>query len=207
MHSFYSRGTQPYVYSDYDIFCAEVASTCNEIILQQHLLELTADPKQKLYLLGEFLEGMRGTVFRQTMFSEFEQRIHEMAEEGQALTWESLGGEYGRIMKKYYGGAYVHDELVDNYWIRIPHFYYNFYVYKYATSYCAASNIARRILDGEAGARESYMEFLKAGSSKYPVDLLKAAGVDMTSPEPVRDAMKLFERLLDQTEELLEMIG
>jgi oligoendopeptidase F len=173
MHSFFSRGTQPYVYSSYATFCAEVASTCNEIILQNYILERTTDPKKKLYLIGEFLEGIRGTVFRQTMFSEFEQRIHELAEQGQPLTADKLGAEYGKIMKKYYGPSYTHDEIVDNYWIRIPHFYYNFYVYKYATSYCAASNIAKRVMAGEPGAVDAYLRFLKSGSSKYPVDLLK----------------------------------
>ncbi|MCH7924930.1 MAG: oligoendopeptidase F [Planctomycetes bacterium] len=207
MHSFFSRGTQPYVYSDYSIFCAEVASTCNEIILQNYVLDRTKDPKKKLYLLTEFLESMRGTVFRQTMFSEFEQKIHEMAEAKQPLTADSLGAVYGEIMRKYYGPSYVHDDLVDNYWVRIPHFYYNFYVYKYATSYCAASNIARRIMDGEPGAREKYMKFLNGGSSLYPVDMLKVAGVDMTTPRPFEDAMKIFENLLDQTEALLQEVA
>jgi oligoendopeptidase F len=207
MHSFFSRGTQPYVYADYDIFCAEVASTCNEILLQNHVLARTKDPKKRLYLLGEFLEGIRGTVFRQTMFSEFEQKIHEMAEAGQPLTADSMGAAYGEIMKKYYGPYYTHDDLVDNYWIRIPHFYYNFYVYKYATSYCAASDIANRIMAGELGAREAYMSFLRGGSTRYPVDMLKMARVDMTSPEPIENGMKLFENLLDQTEELLEELG
>jgi len=203
MHSYFSRGTQPYVYADYDIFCAEVASTCNEILLQNYILERTKDPKTKLYLLVEFLEQIRGTIFRQTMFSEFEQRIHEMAEAGQPLTADSMCAEYGQIMKKYYGPAYTHDELVDNYWIRIHHFYRNFYVYKYSTSYCAASNIARRIMAGEPGAVEGYMKFLRAGSHKYPLEVLKLAGVDMASPQPIRDAMKIFENLLDQTEQLL----
>ncbi len=207
MHSHLSRKTQPYVYSDYSIFCAEVASTCNEIILQNYILERTKDPKKKLYLLCEFLEGIRGTVFRQTMFSEFEQRIHEMAEAGEPLTADSLGAAYKKIMMNYYGSAYTHDDLVDNYWVRIPHFYYNFYVYKYATSYCAASNIARRIMNGEPGALEAYLSFLKGGSSKYPVDLLKMARVDMTTPEPMEDAMKIFEGLLDQTEGLLNELG
>ena len=207
MHSFFSRGTQPYVYSDYSIFCAEVASTCNEIILQNYVLERTKDPKKKLYLLTEFLESIRGTVFRQTMFSEFEQRIHEMAEAKEPLTADSLGATYGEIMQKYYGPSYVHDDLVDNYWVRIPHFYYNFYVYKYATSYCAASNIARRIMDNEPGAREKYMKFLKGGGSLYPVDMLEVAGVDMTSPKPFEDAMKIFENLLDQTEALLQEVA
>jgi len=203
MHSYFSRGTQPYVYSDYDIFCAEVASTCNEIILQNHVLERTTDPRKKLYLVVEFLEGIRGTVFRQTKFSEFEQRIHELAEAGEPLTADTLGAEYGKIMKKYYGPSYTHDELVDDYWIRIPHFYYNFYVYKYSTSYCAASNIARRVMEGESGAVDAYMAFLKGGSSKYPIDMLKMARVDMTTPQPINDAMKIFERLLNMAEELV----
>jgi len=207
MHSLFSRKNQPYVYSDYDIFCAEVASTCNEILLQNYILANTTDPKQKLYLLSEFLESMRGTIFRQTMFSEFEQRIHEMAEKGEPLTADSLGVAYGAIMKKYYGSSYKHDALTDNYWARIPHFYYNFYVYKYATSYCAASNIASRIGKGEQGARDAYLGFLKSGSSKYPIDLLKAARVDMTSPEPIRDGMKLFKDLLDQTEAVMKELG
>ncbi len=202
MHSFFSRGTQPYVYADYDIFCAEVASTCNEILLQQYVLERTTDPKAKLYLLVEFLEGIRGTVFRQTMFSEFEQRIHEMAEAGQPLTADSMSAAYGEIMKRYYGPDYTHDALVDSYWIRIPHFYYDFYVYKYATSYCAASQIANRILAGQPGAVEAYLNFLKSGSSEYPIELLKGAGVDMTTPEYIRAAMTIFEDLLNQTEEL-----
>lgn len=207
MHSYFSRGTQPYVYSDYDIFCAEVASTCNEIILQHYVLERTKDPRVKLYLLGEFLEGIRGTVFRQTMFSEFEQRIHEMAEADQALTADALSAEYGKIMKKYYGSDYTHDDLVDSYWIRIPHFYYNFYVYKYATSYCAASNIARRIMAGEDGAVEAYMQFLKGGSSQYPIDMLKLARVDMTTADPINDAMKQFSSLLDQAEKLIQEVN
>ena len=206
MHSFFSRGTQPYVYANYDIFCAEVASTCNEILLQNHVLERTEDPKKQLYLISEFLEGIRGTVFRQTMFSEFEQQVHQMAEQGIPLTADNISETYGKIMRKYYGPAYTHDELVDNYWIRIPHFYYNFYVYKYATSYCAASAIAQRIMNGEPGAVDAYLTFLKAGCSKYPVDLLKAAGVDMTTPDPIRDGMKLFEKMLDKAEVLVEEI-
>ncbi len=207
MHSFFSRGTQPYVYSDYDIFCAEVASVTNELLLQDYVLKHTEDPKMKLQLLVELLEGIRGTLFRQTMFSEFEQTIHEMAEQGKPLTADTMSKAYGEIMRKYYGPDYVHDELVDSYWIRIPHFYYNFYVYKYATSYCAASNIARRIIDGEPGAVEAYLEFLNAGSSKYPIDLLKIARVDMTTSQPMNDAMAIFKSYLDQTEDLLKQLG
>jgi oligoendopeptidase F len=207
MHSHFSRGTQPYVYSNYDIFCAEVASTCNEILLQDYVLEKTTDPKAKLHLLSEFLEGFRGTVFRQTMFSEFEQRIHEMGEANEPLTADSLSAEYGKIMKRYYGPDYVHDPLVDAYWVRIPHFYYNFYVYKYATSFCAASNIAARIKAKEAGAVEAYMSFLKGGCSKYPIDMLKMARVDMTSPKPIEDAMKQFEKLMDEADKLIAELG
>jgi oligoendopeptidase F len=184
-----------------------VASTTNEILLAGYVLDRIKDPRKKLYLLVEQLEGFRGTVFRQTMFSEFEHKVHQMAENGQPLTADTLGATYGEIMKKYYGPSYVHDDLVDNYWIRIPHFYYNFYVYKYSTSFCAASNIANRMLAGERGAVDAYMAFLKAGSHKYPIDVLKLAGVDMTSPEPIRDAMKLFERQLEETEALVEQLG
>lgn len=203
VHSYLSNRTQPYVYADYDIFCAEVASTCNEILLQKYILPQIQDPQTKLYLLVEFLEGFRGTVFRQTKFSEFEQKIHEMAEQGTPLTADALGRVYGDLMKRYYGPDYTHDELTDNYWIRIPHFYYNFYVYKYATSFCAASNIARRVLAKEPGAVEAYLKFLKSGGSRYPLELLQDAGVDMTTPDYIRDAMKHFEELLDQTEELV----
>ncbi|HPM22336.1 MAG TPA: oligoendopeptidase F [Phycisphaerae bacterium] len=203
MHSNLSRGSQPYVYADYDIFCAEVASTTNEILLENYILKQIEDPQIKLYLLGELLEGFRGTVFRQTMFSEFEQKIHEMAEQGIPLTADSMGAAYGEIMKKYYGPDYTHDELVNDYWIRIPHFYRNFYVYKYATSYCAASNIVARIMANEPGATDKYLKFLRSGSSKYPVELLADAGVDMTSPKYIEDAMKLFEGWLTETEKLL----
>jgi oligoendopeptidase F len=206
MHSYLSRGTQPYVYSRYDIFCAEVASTTNEVLLQQYVLPRIEDPQAKLALLVELLETFRGTVFRQTMFSEYEQHIHQMAERGEPLTADSLGAAYREIMTRYYGPDYVHDDMVDNYWLRIPHFYYNFYVYKYATSYCAACNIARRIKEGQPGAVEAYLNFLKGGCSKYPVELLKDAGVDMTTAEPVNDAMRVFEQLLDETEELLNQV-
>ena len=184
-----------------------MASISNELLLQKHVLGQIKDPKVKLYLLVELLEGFRGTVFRQTMFSEFEQRIHEMAEQGQPLTADTLGGAYGEIMRKYYGPNYVHDDLVNNYWIRIPHFYYNFYVYKYATSHCAAANIVERIEDGEPGAVQAYLSFLQAGSHKYPLDVLKLARVDMTSPAPIQAAMKQFEEMLDQTEQLLKELN
>ncbi len=203
MHSYLTRHTQPYVYADYDTFCAEVASVSNEILLQQDVLEKITDPQTRLYLLSSFIEGFRGTVFRQTMFSEFEQKIHDMAEKGLPLTADTLGKVYGDLMKQYYGPDYTHYELVDNYWVRIPHFYYNFYVFKYATSYCAASNIATRIKANDPGAVDAYLTFLKSGSSQYPIELLKGAGVDMMSPKPVQAAMKYFEKLLDEAEKLL----
>jgi len=206
MHSYFSRSTQPYVYADYDIFCAEVASTLNEILLQKHVLKQVTDPRVKLYLLVEFLETFRGTVFRQTKFSEFEHRIHQMAERGEPLTADALGAVYGELMRRYYGPDYTHDDLVDNYWIRIPHFYYNFYVYKYATSFCAASNLARRISEGEPGAVERYLTFLKSGSSRYPLELLAAAGVDMTTPDYILDAMQHFKNLLDEAEALVDQL-
>lgn len=200
MHSALSRGTQPYVYGEYDIFCAEVASTCNEILLQHHVLHRVTDPRVELFLLVEFLEGVRGTVFRQTLFSEFEQRIHEWTEEDRPLTADALCAEFGDLTRRYYGPDYAHEELTDHEWIRIPHFYYNFYVYKYATSYCAAADIARRILNRDPGAVDAYIEFLRSGSSRYPVDLLQRAGVDMTTPRPIRDAMNIFSDLLDRAE-------
>jgi len=204
MHSYFSRGTQPYIYADYATFCAEVASTTNEILLINYVLDRTDDPQVKLYIICEFLENIRGTVFRQTMFSEFEQRIHELAEKDVPLTADKLGEVYRGIMTKYYGPDYTHDEIVDNYWIRIPHFYRNFYVYKYATSFCAAANIAGRIMEGEPGAVDAYMSFLSGGSTKYPVDMLKMARVDMTTPQPINDCMKLFEQMLDRAEKLLK---
>lgn len=207
MHSFFSRGAQPYIYSSYDIFCAEVASTCNEILLQDHVLTRTEDPRRKLYLLCEFLEGVRGTVFRQTLFSEFEQGLHEMVERNEPLTADSASAAYSALVGKYYGPAYEHDEVVDGEWIRVPHFYYNFYVYKYATSFCAASNIAGRMLAREPGSVEKYLTFLRSGCNDYPVNLLRLAGVEMTTPAPIRDAMRQFEGLLDQTEALLGRIG
>ena len=203
MHSYYSRKAQPYVYSDYTIFCAEVASTCNEIILQDHVLKNTKDPRKRLYLLGEFLEGIRGTVFRQTMFSEFEQRIHEMAEADQPLTADALSGEYRKIMTKYYGPSYTHDDLVDNYWIRIPHFYYNFYVYKYATGLSAAIVLSERVLGGGKQELNEYLGFLQGGCSKYPLDLLRGAGVDMEKPQAVDAALAHFSALVDQLDALL----
>lgn len=203
MHSYYSRQTQPYIYSDYSIFVAEVASTLNEALLTHYLIQKTTDKKEKMYLINHHLEGFRGTVFRQTMFAEFEKWIHEQVEAGNALNQENLSQYYYELNKKYFGDHVVVDEDIAYEWSRIPHFYYNFYVYKYATGFSAATSLAQQLLGEGQPAVDRYLEFLKSGSSDYPINLLKKAGVDMTSPEPIQKAMDVFKSLLDQMEELL----
>jgi oligoendopeptidase F len=202
MHSFYSNKTQPYTYAGYAIFCAEVASTANEVLLSQHLLKHAKTDLEKMLLIQEQMENIRTTVIRQTMFAEFEKTIHAMAEAGKPLTGDVLCDVYGNIVSKYYGPEMVIDECAKAEGMRIPHFYRNFYVYTYATSYCAATNIGRRIMAGEPGSVEGLKAFLSAGSSKYPLDVLKLAGVDMTTPKPIEDTMQLFGELMDQFEAL-----
>jgi oligoendopeptidase F len=204
LHSYYTRKHQPFVYGDYTIFVAEVASTLNESLLNDYLVKTTTETKQKLYLLNHFLEGFRGTVFRQTMFAEFEQQIHELSTKGEALTPELLTNTYYELNKKYFGEDMVVDEEIGLEWARIPHFYYNFYVYQYATGYSAAAALSKQILDEGEPAVERYLNFLKAGSSNYPIDVLKEAGVDMTSAKPIEQALSLFEETLDEMERLLE---
>ncbi|MFD1174321.1 oligoendopeptidase F [Oceanobacillus picturae] len=203
VHSYYTRKNQPYRYGNYSIFVAEVASTCNEALLNDHLLKTTEDEKEKLYLLNHFLEGFRGTVFRQTMFAEFEHDIHVRMQNGEALTAERLTELYYELNKKYFGDAVVSDEEIGLEWARIPHFYYNYYVYQYATGYSAATALANKILAEEDGAVNRYLNFLKAGSSDYPIEVLKQAGVDMTSKQPILDALDVFEEKLNEMEELL----
>lgn len=203
MHSYFSRKHQPYLYSDYTIFVAEVASTVNEALLNEHMINTAKNKKEKLYLLNHFLEGFRGTVFRQTMFAEFEQLIHEKAASGEALTPDTLESLYFDLNRKYFGDDIVLDEDIRLEWARIPHFYMNFYVYQYATGYSAAAALTRGILQEGQPAVDRYLDFLKSGSSDYPINVLKKAGVDMTSPKPVEDAMLLFEETLDQMETLL----
>ncbi|CDO02651.1 oligoendopeptidase F, plasmid [Oceanobacillus picturae] len=203
VHSYYTRKNQPYRYGNYSIFVAEVASTCNEALLNDHLLKTTEDEKEKLYLLNHFLEGFRGTVFRQTMFAEFEHDIHVRMQNGEALTAERLTELYYELNKKYFGDAVVSDEEIGLEWARIPHFYYNYYVYQYATGYSAATALANKILAEEDGAVDRYLNFLKAGSSDYPIEVLKQAGVDMTSKQPILDALDVFEEKLNEMEELL----
>ncbi|WP_163102981.1 oligoendopeptidase F [Peribacillus alkalitolerans] len=204
VHSYYTRKTQPYPYGNYSIFVAEVASTCNENLLNDYLLKTIDDEKKRLYLLNHYLEGFRGTVFRQTMFAEFEHLIHKKAQEGEALTAELLTKEYYALNKKYFGEEITIDEEIGLEWARIPHFYYNYYVYQYATGFSAATALSKQILEEGQPAVDRYLEFLKAGSSDYPIEVLKKAGVDMTTADPIREALKVFEEKLAEMEELLK---
>lgn len=203
VHSYYTRKTQPYVYGSYSIFLAEIASTVNESLLINHMIGKETDRDKKKYLLNHYLEQFRGTVFRQTMFAEFELKIHSLVEQGGALTREVLDNLYLELNKKYYGEDIVLDEGIEREWQKIPHMYYDFYVFQYATGYSAAASFTKSILEGKEGALESYKSFLKSGSSDYPIDILKKAGIDMTSPEPVKEALELFDRLLDMYESLI----
>ncbi len=200
MHSHYTWSNQPFVYGDYTIFVAEVASTVNEALLMEYLLKTTEDKNSRAYLINYFLEQFRGTLFRQTMFAEFELLTHEAVEKGETLTYENLCKIYRELNLKYFGNNIVIDEEIDREWARIPHFYNAFYVYQYATGYSAAISLSRKILN-ENNA-ENYIKFLKGGSSKYSIDLLKIAGVDMSSAKPIEDAMAVFSDLLDQMEQL-----
>lgn len=203
VHSYYTRKTQPYVYGDYSIFVAEVASTCNEALLNDYLLKTSDDPKKRLYLLNHYLESFRGTVFRQTMFAEFEHLIHQKAQSGEALTPDLLTSEYYDLNKKYYGNEIVNDTDIGLEWARIPHFYYNYYVYQYATGFSAATALSKQILEEGQPAVDRYIQFLKSGSSNYPIEVLKKAGVDMTSADPIRQALQVFEQKLNEFEQLL----
>jgi len=203
MHSLFSRSRQPFHYGDYSIFVAEVASTLNENILTDYLLRTNNDPEVRLAILNQTLEDIRGTLFRQTMFAEYEQIVHARAEEGEALTADSLSEMYHDLNQKYYGGVALIDELIDIEWARIPHFYSSFYVYQYATGISASIALSQQILREGQPAVDRYLKFLSSGSSDYSIELLKKAGVDMTSPEPVRLACQVFESYLKQMEELL----
>lgn len=202
MHSYLSNQAQPHADSNYVIFVAEVASTCNEVLLMEHLLKNTTDKVQRAYLINHFLESFRGTVYRQTMFAEFELLTHQMCERGESLTPDALCKVYYDLNKKYFGDGMVVDEDIAMEWARIPHFYYNFYVYQYATGFSAAVALAHRILEEGAPAVEDYKKFLSGGCSKSPIELLKIAGVDMTTPAPVNAGLEMFGRLLDEMEEL-----
>nr|WP_300003216.1 oligoendopeptidase F [Tissierella sp.] len=203
MHSFFTKNNQPFIYGNYSIFVAEVASTCNESLLIQHMLKNEKDKNKKLYLLNHYLESFRGTVFRQTMFCEFEKIINEYLEGGGALTAEYLSDTYKELNRVYYGDSVVIDDEIAIEWARIPHFYYNFYVFQYATGFSAAVSLSQKILEEGDGAVEKYLDFLKSGSSDYPIEVLKKAGVDMTTKEPVNNAMKLFKELVDEIDKLI----
>ncbi len=206
MHSYLSNRTQPYATSDYSIFVAEVASTLNEALLMDYLLRTLKDDSVRLSLLGNYLDGVRGTVFRQTQFGEFEWRIHEKVEHGEALTGDGLSELYDAINKRYYGhdqGICIVDPEIAGEWAHIPHFYYNFYVYQYATSFTASTAISEMILAGDAAATKRYLELLSSGGSDYPINLLRKAGVDMTTSLPFELTMKKMNRVMDEMEQIL----
>lgn len=203
LHSYYSRKNQSYIYANYTLFCAEVASTTNEALLIHYEIEKEKDKKKKLYLINQELEQIRTTVFRQLMFAEFELYTHEALNEGEALTASDFNKKWHELNVKYFGPDMIVDEEIDIEWARIPHFYSDYYVYQYATGYAAATAFANSILDGKEGAVEKYKGFLKRGGSLYPIDILKEAGVDMTTPKPIEATIKRFNELLDMMEEEL----
>jgi oligoendopeptidase F len=206
MQSYYSNKTQPYPLADYPIFVAEVASTFNESLLIDYMLANIKDDDARLSLLGNYLENIKGTVFRQTQFAEFELRMHEMAQKGQPITGDALAKLYMDITKKYYGhdqGIVLVDDYIAHEWSFIPHFYRDFYVFQYATSFTASLALAEKVKNGDADARRRYLAFLNAGGSKYPIDLLKDAGIDMTTDEPLELTMKAMTRVMDEMETLL----
>jgi len=203
MHSKFTREEQPFIYGGHSIFTAEVASTVNESLLMKHLLSSETDKETKKYILSIYIEEFRSTLFRQTMFAEFELLTHQAVENGESLTAEWMCREYKVLLAKYFGPDLVLDKEIEYEWARIPHFYNAFYVYKYATGFSAATSISEKILLEGVPARDAYIEFLKSGESNYPIELLKIAGVDMSQPEPVERAMKAFEQLVDQLEALL----
>lgn len=202
LHSFFTWEKQPYLYADHKIFVAEVASTCNEALLMEHLLQTTEDRTMRKYLINYFLEQFRGTLFRQTMFAELEKITHSMAEKGEPLTWEGMNQIYHDLNVKYFGEDITIDPEIDIEWARIPHFYNAFYVYQYATGYSAAIALSRKILKEGQPAIDAYLDFLSKGSSEYSIDLLKDAGVDLSTAEPIENAMQLFQELLDEFETL-----
>ncbi|HGF7126163.1 MULTISPECIES: oligoendopeptidase F [Enterococcus] len=206
VHSYFTRSNQPYVYGDYSIFLAEIASTTNENILTEYLLETEKDPRVRAYVLNHYLDGFKGTVFRQTQFAEFEHFMHTKDEKGVPLTSEYLSDSYGKLNAKYYGPAVEEDPEIKFEWSRIPHFYYNYYVFQYSTGFSAASALAKRILSQEPDALENYLAYLKAGNSDYPVEVMKKAGVDMTQAAYIEDAMSMFEQRLNELEELIDRL-
>ncbi|MSD83952.1 oligoendopeptidase F [Lactobacillus curvatus] len=207
VHSAFTRQTQDYVYGDYPIFVAEIASTTNENLLTEYLLQTQSDPKVQAYLLNYYLDGFKGTVFRQTQFAEFEHAMHTAAANGQPLTAEFMSQQYAEINARYYGPAVVNDPQIALEWTRIPHFYMNYYVYQYATGFAAATTLANGISTKQPGALEHYLDYLKAGSSAYPIEIMQQAGVDMTSADYLERAFAVFEKRLAQLEALLTKLN
>ena len=205
LHSYFTAKNQPFIYANYKIFVAEVASTVNEAILMDYMIKNTHDPKVKMYFVNQYLEQFRGTVFRQTMFAEFEKITHELVEKGEALTADQLSSIYHDLNVKYYGGDITVDDEVSMEWARIPHFYNSFYVYQYATGYSAAIALSKQILQEGETALQRYIGFLKSGDSDYSINVLKRAGVDMTSDKPIVDAMEVFEKLIDELEKIADV--
>ena len=204
VHSYYTRKNQPYVYGDYSIFLAEIASTTNENLLTDHLLKTEKDPKVRAFILNHYLDGVKGTIFRQTQFAEFEHFIHTEDAKGMPLTSDYLSEYYADLNAKYYGDAVERDPEIAYEWSRIPHFYYNYYVYQYATGFSAATALADKIVRKEEGALDKYLTFLKSGSSDYPIDVMKKAGVDMTQAAYIEETMAVFEARLDELETLID---
>lgn len=205
IHTYYSSKNQPYIYAQYTIFLAEVASTCNEAILINYLLEKARTKEEKMYLLNHFMEQFKGTVYRQTMFAEFEKIIHERAEAGEPFNAQVLQEIYHKLNEEYFGPNISIDSLIDYEWARIPHFYSSFYVYKYATGFSAAIAISKNILENGMPAVKAYKEFLSSGSSDYSLELLKKVGVDLTNPKPIQEALDVFEKLLNEFEKLIKI--
>ena len=207
MHSSYTRETQPYVYGDYSIFLAEIASTTNENILTEKLLQEVQDDATRFAILNNFLDGFRGTVFRQTQFAEFEHAIHQADQNGEVLTSEFLNNLYADLNQEYYGLSKEDNPQIQYEWARIPHFYYNYYVYQYSTGFAAASALAEKIVHGSQDDRDRYIDYLKAGKSDYPLNIMRKAGVDMEKEDYLNDAFAVFERRLDEFEALVDKLG
>lgn len=207
VHSWYTRNTQPYVYGDYPIFVAEIASTTNENILTEYFLDKITDPKTRAFVLNHYLDSFKGTLFRQTQFAEFEQFIHETDANGQPLTADVLDEFYGNLNQRYYGDSVEPGGEIAMEWSRIPHFYYNFYVYQYATGFAAATALANKVVHGTEQERDAYINFLKSGSSDYPTEIMKRAGVDMTRADYLRDAFDTLEKRLNEFEKIVNELN
>jgi len=203
MHSWFATKSQSFQDYDYPIFLAEVASTFNEELLTHHLLEQTTDPQMRAYIINRQIDDIRGTVYRQTMFAEFEKIIHAIEESGDALTLDVFKSEYHKLLETYFAENFVVDLELDLECLRIPHFYHAFYVYKYATGISAAVALSERVLSGESGSVDAYLNFLRSGGSKFPLETLQLAGVDMATPAPVESTLRLFEQRLEELELLL----